>query len=87
MADRAATSTGGIGVCGALGITIVVLKLCGVLDWSWWWVLAPFWAPPVAVLAPLAAILAGAVPGSRGLTSTPATKARATPPTPACRQE
>jgi hypothetical protein len=60
MADRAVASTGGIGVCGALGIAFVVLKLCGILDWSWWWVLAPFWIPPMAVIAALAAILTGA---------------------------
>jgi hypothetical protein len=42
---------GGVGVCGALGTAFVVLKLCGVVDWSWWWVLAPLWAPPAAALA------------------------------------
>lgn len=21
----------------------VVLKLTGLIDWSWWWVLSPFW--------------------------------------------
>ena len=30
---------------GLLGIAFVVLKLCGVIDWSWWWVTAPFWGP------------------------------------------
>ena len=34
----------GIGVAGMLGIVFVVLKLVGVIDWSWWWVTAPFWA-------------------------------------------
>jgi Flp pilus assembly protein TadB len=24
-------------------ITFVVLKLTGVIDWSWWWVLSPLW--------------------------------------------
>lgn len=23
----------------------IVLKLTGVIDWSWWWVLAPLWMP------------------------------------------
>lgn len=27
----------------ALGTMFVGLKLCGVIDWSWWWVLSPFW--------------------------------------------
>ncbi len=34
---------GGMGTGGALGVLFVALKLCGVIDWSWWWVLAPFW--------------------------------------------
>jgi hypothetical protein len=37
--------SGGIGVIGALGIVFIVLKLTNVIDWSWWWVLAPFWIP------------------------------------------
>ena len=35
--------SGGIGFVGALQITFVVLKLCKVIDWSWWWVLSPIW--------------------------------------------
>jgi phosphoglycerol transferase MdoB-like AlkP superfamily enzyme len=34
---------GGIGVLGLLGVAFVVLKLTGFIDWSWWWVTAPFW--------------------------------------------
>lgn len=26
-----------------LGLTFVVLKLCHVIEWSWWWVTCPFW--------------------------------------------
>ena len=26
-----------------LQIAFVVLKLCGVISWSWWWVLSPIW--------------------------------------------
>ncbi|MEQ3102973.1 hypothetical protein AAA074_07105 [Coprococcus comes] len=26
-----------------LGIIFIVLKLCGVITWSWIWVLCPFW--------------------------------------------
>jgi len=28
---------------GILGIVFIVLKLCGVINWSWLWVLSPFW--------------------------------------------
>lgn len=34
-----------LGAADVLGIAFVVLKLCGVIDWSWWWVLTPIWAP------------------------------------------
>ena len=36
---------GGIGFAGMLQISFIVLKLCGVIGWSWWWVLAPTWIP------------------------------------------
>lgn len=36
---------GGVGVAGLLGVLFVALKLLGVIAWSWWWVLAPFWIP------------------------------------------
>lgn len=31
----------GIGFSGLLTIAFIVLKLCGVINWSWWWVLSP----------------------------------------------
>jgi hypothetical protein len=39
------TSSGGIGFCGILTIAFIVLKLTHYIDWSWWWVLSPLWAP------------------------------------------
>lgn len=53
------TSSGGIGVFGLLGIVFVTLKLLNVIDWSWWWVTAPFWGSTLlffAVFAIMAAI-------------------------------
>lgn len=38
-------SSAGIGFCGLLAITFIVLKLLKVIDWSWWLVLAPLWIP------------------------------------------
>lgn len=32
-----------IGAINALTLIFVTLKLTGVIDWSWWWVLAPTW--------------------------------------------
>lgn len=33
----------GIGFTGFLTLLFVGLKLTGVIDWSWWWVLSPVW--------------------------------------------
>jgi hypothetical protein len=35
------SKTSGIGFAGLLTIAFIVLKLCGVIAWSWWWVLSP----------------------------------------------
>lgn len=36
---------GGMGCLTVLGLIFIVLKLTDLIDWSWWWVLAPFWGP------------------------------------------
>lgn len=36
-------TSSGIGIFGLLGIVFIVLKLCKVINWSWIWVLSPFW--------------------------------------------
>lgn len=46
------SSSASVGVTGLLGVAFIVLKLCSVIDWSWWWVLCPFWAP-IALLVVL----------------------------------
>lgn len=43
------TSAGGIGFCGLLTIVFIVLKLLGVIHWSWVMVLAPLWIPALLV--------------------------------------
>lgn len=37
------SSSKGLGLCDVLAVVFIVLKLIGVIDWSWWWVLAPVW--------------------------------------------
>lgn len=65
MAQSSGTSSAssGPGVGTLLGVAFVVLKLCGVIHWSWVWVLAPFWiglafALLVLLLVVLVAIVA-----------------------------
>ena len=33
----------GMGVSSVVGIVFIILKLVGVIDWSWWWVTLPLW--------------------------------------------
>ena len=39
---KTVNTTGGISFIGLLQIVFITLKLCKVIDWSWWWVMAPF---------------------------------------------
>lgn len=60
MSDNSSSSSG-VGVLGLLGVAFIVLKLCGVIGWSWWWVTAPFWgglAFLIVVVAPIAILVA-----------------------------
>ena len=59
-------SSSGVGVPGLLGVAFVVLKLCGVIDWSWWLVLLPFWIGPALVL--VIALMIGLVAIAEGVT-------------------
>lgn len=40
----------GVDFLGLLTVAFIVLKLCGVITWSWWWVLSPMWLPIVGIL-------------------------------------
>lgn len=40
---------------GLLTIAFIILKLCGVINWSWIWVLAPLWIS-MAIVVGLALI-------------------------------
>ena len=39
-----------LGFCDVLLIVFIVLKLIGVINWSWGWVLAPLWIPVLLVV-------------------------------------
>ena len=43
MNDKKNSGTGGVGLLGLLLVAFIILKLCGVISWSWWWVLSPLW--------------------------------------------
>lgn len=46
----------GPGVLGLLGVAFVVLKLLGCINWSWWFVLLPFWGPAALAIIILAVV-------------------------------
>ena len=50
MDDKKKSASGGIGFAGALQIAFIVLKLCKVITWSWFWVLSPIWISIVLVI-------------------------------------
>lgn len=53
------TTTSGTSLFTLLTILFIALKLCHVIDWSWWWVLSPIWI--VVVIAILLGIFIGII--------------------------
>lgn len=49
---------GRIGFVGLLTIVFIVLKLTGVIGWSWMWVLSPLWISFLLALGILAIVMA-----------------------------
>lgn len=43
--EKSSTASGGSGFLSLLLLAFIILKLTHVIDWSWWWVLSPFWIP------------------------------------------
>jgi len=49
--------SGGVSFVSLLLLLFIGLKLGNVIGWSWWWVLAPAWAPLALVLLLSAALV------------------------------
>jgi len=43
--ENNSTKSSGIGLSTILFLIFLVLKLIGVITWSWWWVFSPIWIP------------------------------------------
>lgn len=41
---------GGIGLDVVLFLIFLVLKLCKVINWSWWWVTSPLWIGLILII-------------------------------------
>lgn len=57
MGTSNSLKSNGIGFCGLLTISFIVLKLTNYINWSWWWVLSPLWIPLVIVVILVISIL------------------------------
>ena len=44
------STSSGLGLLPVLGVVFIVLKLVGTIQWSWVWVLAPFWVSPLLIV-------------------------------------
>lgn len=62
--NSSSRSSGGLGLCSVLAIVFIVLKLVGVINWSWLWVLSPLWIELIIVIV-LVVIFALLSKGSR----------------------
>lgn len=56
--NNKSNATGGVGFCSLLQIAFIVLKLCGVIEWSWFCVLLPTILPAIIVFI-IAALIYG----------------------------
>lgn len=59
MSKNNSNSKSGIGFFGLLQLAFIILKLCKVIDWSWWLVLLPIIIPLATIIVCL--ILLGVV--------------------------
>lgn len=50
MSTKNDSVIGGIGFSEILFIVFLVLKLCKVINWAWWWVTAPLWIPVTIII-------------------------------------
>lgn len=50
MKENKTTVNGGIGFTGLLQVAFIVLKLIGIINWSWIWVLSPTWISIILVV-------------------------------------
>jgi hypothetical protein len=48
--EKSMNMSGGISFSGLLAIVFITLKLCGTINWSWWWVLSPIWISWVVLI-------------------------------------
>ena len=50
MSRNSGNGRTGLGLADVLLIVFIVLKLCGLISWSWLWVLSPLWISVILVI-------------------------------------
>ena len=48
--DKTTIQFGGTSFTGLLFLVFLTLKLTNVINWSWWWITAPLWIIPSAII-------------------------------------
>lgn len=61
MANKKGVTISLGGLPFTLTIVFLILQLCNVITWSWWWVFSPLWIPVGIVLGLLICILISAM--------------------------
>lgn len=56
-----------MGFVEAIFIVFLILKLCGVIAWSWWWVTAPLWIAAIIDIVVLTLFVGGGTAIARRL--------------------
>ena len=56
------SSSSGVSFAGLLTVALIVLKLTGVISWSWWWVLSPLWIGAIIALIVVAFVISALEP-------------------------
>ncbi len=54
---HSSAGAGGIGLGTVIFVVFLILKLTGLINWSWWWVTAPIWIPVGIVLILLTTLI------------------------------
>lgn len=59
--EKSSSSSAGIGFTGLLQLVFITLKLCGVINWPWKYVLIPLWIDIAVVVVILLVVMVLAI--------------------------
>lgn len=59
--EKSSSSSAGIGFTGLLQLVFITLKLCGVINWPWKYVLIPLWIDITVVVVILLVVMVLAI--------------------------